>query len=515
MIPAILAVDLGSSSVKAAVVDHRGALGGTGSGAIALMLGPGGVAEQSPRRLWDTVKRACGDALEGARGNGMEVVGVSCSSQYSSMVPVDEAGEAAANLLLWRDTRGAPYAKAVVEDTPGARETWREIHGLAPSPEGRDTLAHMLYFKHGEPAVYDRIHAFLEPVDFLNLRFTGVIAASQASVYKMLLTDNRTTNVTAYDPALLALAGIAEDKLPPLHDLEAVIGEVRPALAEELGLGAGVKVLGGVNDNHAVALGTGALEPGRAGVSIGTTTNISALIDGLKSDLDRRLASMPTPYPGRHMVMAENGMGGKVLELMLSRMLFPDSALDDSLAAIDGTVQGTPPGAQGLLFLPWINGAGSPASNSAARAGFLNISVDTSRDHMVRALLEGIAFNLRWLNHAVEGFVGTTFERLMFAGGGAQSEVWPQILADILDRPVHQMAEPRFSPCKGLAFRALVRLGYLSPEDGDDFLQVKRVHDPRAEHRGRYDAMDGQFVAAYDRNISIVTALNAAPDDGS
>lgn len=506
MIPAILAVDSGSSTVKAAVVDHGGALHGTGAAHIELMLAPGGLAEQSPRQLWGAVKSACGTAL--ASADGVEIVGVSCSSQYSSIIPVGADGEAAANMLLWRDTRGAPYSRAAVEDAPRARETWTKIHGLIPSPEGRDTLAHMLYFKHGDPAVYDRIHAFLEPVDFLNLCFTGVIAANQASVYKMLLTDNRTTNVTAYDPELMALAGIGEDKLPPLLDLEAVVGEVRPEVAHELGLPAGVQVLGGVNDNHAVALGTGALEPGRAGVSIGTTTNISALVDGLKSDLNRRIASMPTPYPGRHMVMAENGMGGKVLELMLGQMVYPDQALDDSFAAIDGTVRGTPPGAGGLLFLPWINGAGSPASNSAARAGFLNISVDTSRDHMVRALLEGIAFNLRWLNDAVEEFVGTTFERLMFAGGGAQSDVWPQIIADILDRPVHQMADSRFSSCKGLAFRALARLGYLSHDDGDDFLHVKQVHEPRTEHRGRYDAMHGQFVAAFNNNISIFTALN-------
>jgi xylulokinase len=127
---------------------------------------------------------------------------------------------------------------------------------------------------------------------------------------------------------------------------------------------------------------------------------------------------------------------------------------------------------------------------------------------MVRALLEGIAFNLRWLNDAVEEFIGTTFERLMFAGGGAQSDIWPQIIADILDRPVHQMAEPRFSSCKGLAFRALARHGYLSPDDGDEFLHVKQVYEPRTEHRGRYDAMHGQFMAAFENNLPIVTALN-------
>lgn len=134
---------------------------------------------------------------------------------------------------------------------------------------------------------------------------------------------------------------------------------------------------------------------------------------------------------------------------------------------------------------------------------------------MVRAVLEGIAFNLRWLNDAVEDFIGHRFAQLMFAGGGAQSDTWAQILADILDRPVHQMAEPRFSPCKGLAFRALARLGYLSPEAGDEFLRVSHVYTPRAEHRGRYDTMHGQFIEAFGRNISIFAALNAAPDNGS
>ena len=516
MNPAILAIDLGSSSVKAAVVDGAGALVGTGSGSIKTLLRDGGVAEQDPEQLWAAVKRACGDTIQGARNQSARIVGVSCSSQYSSVVPVGAAGEAVANLLLWRDTRGARHARALVDGAPGSRDTWMAIHGLPPSPEGRDTLAHMLYFKNEAPAVYDRIRAFLEPVDYLNLRFSGVVAANQCSVYKMLLTDNRQSNGRTYDPTLLALAGIGEDKLPPLLDRDAVVGEVRAEVAAELGLPAGVKVLGGVNDNHAVALGTGALEEGRAGVSMGTTANISALVDGLKTDLPRRLSAMPSPLPGRNMVMAENGMGGKVLELALKQIFFPhaEDDLDGSFAALEQAATEIPPGAGGLLFLPWINGAGSPGQDARARAGFLNISVDTTHGHMMKSVLEGVAFNLRWLNDAVENFVETRFERVMLAGGGAQSDAWSQIIADILDRPIHQMADPRFAPCKGLAWRALARLGYLDGAGRDDFLRVRQVCAPRPEHRDLYDAMYAQFLAAYDHNVPIFAALNAAAESG-
>lgn len=506
MNPAVLAVDLGSSTVKAAVVDHAGALRGTGAGTIDLLLGEDGAAEQSPDQLWESVVAACRQAIEACRAGAVEIVGIACSSQYSSVVPVDAAGEAAANLILWRDTRGARHARALVEGNPDARATWAEIHGLPPSVEGRDTLAHMLHVKHDRPDVYARVGAFLEPVDYLNLRFSGVVAANQCSVYKMLLTDNRQSNARAWDPTLMALAGIGADKLPPLIDVDAVVGTLRADVADELGLGAAVAVLGGVNDNHAVALATGALEKGRAGLSIGTTANISALVEGLKSDPAKRLSAMPSPVAGRNMVMAENGLGGKVLELVLSQLFFPGAAAPYD--AVERAAARGAPGSNGVLFLPWINGAGSPAQNARARAGFLNISPATTRDDMLSAVLEGIAFNLRWLNEAVEEFVDDRFERIMFLGGGAQSDAWSRILADVLDRPVHQMADARFAPCIGLAYRALVRLGHLAEDARDDFLRVKAVHVPRREHRALYDTVYGQFLAAYERNISIFTALN-------
>jgi xylulokinase len=510
MTQCILAIDSGSSAVKAAVVDVEGQIRGTGIAQIETILGEGGAAEQCPRQLWDAVLHASKSALNGARGDDCHVIGVACSSQYSSVIPVGADGEASGNLVLWRDTRGARQVRALLDAHPGAVDTWAEIHGLPPSREGRDTLAHMLHIKNDEPEVYERTSALLEPADFLSLKFSGVVSATPCSVFKMLLTDNRDSRAQSYDPTLVALSGIDPEKLPALAEPGTVLGDVIPAVAAELTIPGNAKVVCSMNDNHAVAMGTAALERATAGLSIGTTANISALIDGMKSDRKRRLSSMPTPLAGRNMVMAENGLGGKVLDISLDQIFYPDGprSAEQRFADFEAAARRAAPGSGGVIFLPWLNGAGSPASNADARAGFLNISVDTTRDDLMRAMFEGIVFNLRWLNDAVEDFVETTFDHLMFTGGGAQSDTCAQIMADVFDRPIHQMLTPRYAPCRGLAFFAFCRIGVLGEHDQMDFLHVKQTYEPRPALRALYAEHFGQMLQAFDRTTPIVAALN-------
>jgi xylulokinase len=515
MTPAILAVDSGSSAVKAAVVGLDGAVLGTGVAAIETLLAPGGVAEQCPRRLWAAVLEACRGAL--ARAEARRVAGVACSSQYSSVIPLGADGEAAGNLVLWRDTRGARYVRALLDAHPGAAGRWAAVHGLPPGRGGRDTLAHMLHIRHDAPEVYGNTGVFLEPADFLAFKFSGVVAATPGSVYKMLLTDNRDPDRQCYDETLVALSGLDPGKLPPLREPGCLLGRVLPEVADELGIPPDAQVVSGMNDNHAVALGTAALTPATAGLSIGTTANVSARVDGLRTDEKHRLATMPTPLAGRSMVMAENGMGGKVLEITLERIFCPEDewSIERRFAALEAAAGRAAPGSGGVLFLPWLNGAGSPASDPEARAGFLNLSVATTRDDMMRSLLEGVVLNLRWLNDVVEDFAETRFERLMFTGGGALSDGCAQIMADVFARPIHQMDNPRFAPCRGLAFFAFCRLGLLREDDQGAFLRVKRVFAPHAAHRALYEARLAQLRDAYHRVTPLVAAHNnsTAGDD--
>jgi len=171
-------------------------------------------------------------------------------------------------------------------------------------------------------------------------------------------------------------------------------------------------------------------------------------------------------------------------------------------------VNSVPPGSDGLLFLPWLTGAQAPESDPLARGGFLNLTLPSTRAHMVRAILEGVAFNMRWVLPAVEDFAEQRFDELLFAGGGAVSDAWSQIMADVLDRPVAQLADARYVNNRATAFLAFVELGVLGLDDIGKLCRIKRRYAPRAAHRAMYDAHFSQFIAAFAQNRPIFAALN-------
>jgi xylulokinase len=160
-----------------------------------------------------------------------------------------------------------------------------------------------------------------------------------------------------------------------------------------------------------------------------------------------------------------------------------------------------------VLFLPWLSGSLAPEASPSMRGGFLNLSLDTRRVDLVRAMIEGTAHNLRWLLPALEGFTGQTMDELAFYGGAARSSGWAQILADILDRPVQALGDPDFAVARAMALIGLERTGNL---DGavESFVRVAATYEPDPANRGRYDAMHEQFVAAFEALKPICESLN-------
>jgi xylulokinase len=239
-------------------------------------------------------------------------------------------------------------------------------------------------------------------------------------------------------------------------------------------------------------------------VSIGTTLVLTTLLDEMRSDLRHFLLTQPAPVPGRHVVMAEGGLGGKALEFVLEKLVHARDALGDHRAAdpyaeLDAAVGATPPGADGVMFLPWLSGVWAPAVDLAARGAFLNLCLDTTREHLVRAALEGVACQLRWLLEHVDAFTGRRHGELVFGAGGASSDAWAQILADVCDRPVRQLAEPRLTNCRGAAILAFHRLGLVDLDAADALLVTRRRYEPRPALRGLYDDLAGRFVLAHER----------------
>jgi xylulokinase len=519
----VLAIDLGTGGPKVGLVDDTGRVVASGFERNAITFLPSGGAEQDPNEWWQSTLRTAKWVLRQAAVPPDSVVAIGCTSQWSVTVAVDEHGDPLMNAISWMDTRGARYNKEITHGFPSVQGygvakmiQWIRLAGLPPTHSGVDALGHMLFIQHERPEVFRKTYKFLEPMDFINFRLTGRCAASQSTVLPMIVTDNRSTECLRYDPWLLRAAGIDPAKLPDLLPNDGIVGPLSPAMAAELGLSPRTQVIVGAGDNHTSAIGSGAVHDYEAVAVLGTSGMLCCHVPFKKTDLSSFIATMPSPLPGRRLIFGDLGNNGKVLDSYLSNQIFckdPYGGLEhtpDVYDRMNQAAEQAPPGSGGLLFLPWFNGTLCPQEDAAMRGGFLNLSHITRRTHMTRAVLEGIAYNWRWLLGPAQKFVGRRFPYLRLAGGGAQSDTWAQIMADVLNLPIHQQADPRNGNVLGIAFLAFLRLGRLTLEDIPGMVRIARVFEPRPENRETYDRLFAQFMVCQKALKPVFHALNRA-----
>jgi xylulokinase len=516
--PCVLAIDLGTSGPKVAVVSLQGELLATARRPVEMLHLPGGAVEQDAEVVWSATKAACTDALSASPVRASQVRAVICTSQYSSIVPVDAGGRPTANMVMWLDKRGATSRLRGLPgfprfaDSPLQMLNWLRLHGLPPV-SGGISLTHVRHFRFARPAVYERTAKFLEPMDYVTLRLTGRATANQCTAFMYLATDNRRLDATDYHPGLLRQTLIDREKLPELVPLDAIAGTLLPPVAEELGLSPQVKVVTGLNDTQAGGMGTAAFTGGHAAISIGSTSVMIAHVSFKRTDVRHAILSVPSPVPATYFVMAENGTGGNTLEHFLERLVYTGDAFGrlsatDRFELLQRAVGEAPAGSGGVLFLPWLGGSMAPAADDRMRGGFLNIGLATRRCELARAVLEGVAMNLRWLRGPVERFAKRRFSHFVFYGGGAASDGWAQILADVLDAPVHQARDPQYVTCRGAALLAFQRLGLLGFDEFAGRVPIARRFDPNPANRALYDLLSEQFVDAFRRTRPVVHALN-------
>jgi xylulokinase len=388
------------------------------------------------------------------------------------------------------------------------------VHGLPPI-DGGISMTHMRWIKYARPEVYERTAKFLEPMDYVAMRFTGRATANQCTAFMFLMTDNRSLNVTAYDPTLLRHSTIDAAKLPELVPLDSIVGTVLPEVAAELGLSPDTRVVTGVNDTQCGGMGTAAFSGRHAALSVGSTSVMITHVDFKRTDVRHVILSMPSPVPGTYFVMAENGMGGGTLEYFLQNLVYAHDQFGELTGAnryahLQRAVDETPPGSAGVLFLPWMSGSLAPSADSSMRGGFLNLGLHTTRSHMARAVLEGVAMNLRWLKTPVEKFSKRPISHFVFYGGGAESDAWSQIMADVLEAPVHQMENPQYATCVGAGLLAFQRLGMLGFDEFEARVPIRRVCEPNPANRSLYDERSEEFIKAFKRTRPIFRALNRA-----
>ena len=509
----ILSIDLGTGGPKVALVSEDGTIVASAVRPITTRyLGPD-AAEQDPVEIWDAIVSAIQQVVREAGRPAGSIVGVSCTSQYFSIIPIDERGLPVGPMIPWMDGRGGRHTQDLYARHPKTATRWIEICGMPPLPTGSDSLSHMLFLKHEAPEIYDRAAKLVEPSDYITTRLTGTCTTNPCTAFAQLLTDNRRLDAVAYHDDLIAMSGIDREKLPEIVPVGTRLGTIQKDIAEELGLSPDTQVFAAVNDTNAASIGTAVYQEGHGAINIGTTCQVLAFVDGMRTDLDNFIVSMPSPIQDRYMVMSEVGLGGKPLEHFVTRIALANDALgdhtsSDPFANVERALAAEPVGSGGMLYLPWLLGSSSPRSNPHMRGGFLNVSLETTRGRMLRAVVEGVTFSLRWALPTVENFVGHSFDSLHFSGGGAMSDEWSQIMADTMNRPVHQLSEPRFVNNRGTAFLAFEELGIASLSEVEKVCRIARTYEPKPENNDVYEHLFEQFVAAWDQNRPIFEALN-------
>ena len=338
----ILAVDLGTSALKVAVVTTSGEVVASEQEECRVEYLPGGGAEQDPEHWWAMITRAATRLMErGATAPG-SVAAVSCTAQWSGTVPVDEHGHALHRAIIWMDSRGAPYARRITGGRvrvqgygPGKLARWIRLTAGIPTQSGKDPIAHILWLKHEHPETYRAARLFLEPKDWLNLRLTGQAAASYDSIALHWVTDNRRARRIRYDPGLLRLAGLAQGQLPRLVGATDILGPLLPGPAAALGVPAGIPVVAGTPDVQSAAIGSGATRDFQAHLYIGTSSWLTCHVPFKKTDLRRNLASLPSPISGRYFVADEQETAGAALAFLRDRVLFPGGGPGDAFGELD------------------------------------------------------------------------------------------------------------------------------------------------------------------------------------
>ncbi|MCX7926181.1 MAG: FGGY-family carbohydrate kinase [Fimbriimonadales bacterium] len=499
----VLALDLGTTAVKAAVVSPQGELLAWDSEPQPLIFTPDGGVEQDPCVWWELLTRLVRRLLQSAPERGSSIRAVCCTGQWSGTVAVDAQGAPLGNAIIWMDTRGAPDIAELIGGFPSLMgynlfrlRTWLRLTGGAPARSGKDPLAHILWLRRADPARYRATFKFLEPKDYLNLRLTGRFTSSYETLALHWLTDNRAIGRIDYHPTLLRYAGLRREQFPDLHPSTAIVGALLPAVADEWGLPRDVQVVNGTPDLHATAIGSGGLSDFQAHIALSTSAWISCHVPFKRTAMLHNIATLPAGIPGRYFIANEQEMAGACLN-WLRDLFWGEDAPPDAYAQLDALAAQSPVGAGGLRFTPWLVGERTPVENPHIRGGFHGLSLQHGRSEMARAVLEGVALNARWLLEAVERLAGRRLNPLRLIGGGARSALWAQIVADALNRDIWQMAHPQMATVRGAGMLGAVAMGWTDWTHLERCAPVQAHFAPDPENTRRYDALYREFRVRY------------------
>jgi xylulokinase len=501
----ILAHDTGTGGDKAVITDLQGQV-------ICSAYKPYGVnyprpdwAEQDPEELWQAVCATTREVLVNAKIDPQEILGIGISAQMFNLLPVDEQLKPVTPMLSWLDIRSVPQADRILSgDTPSF--LFKHTGNI---PTAKDIIPKIIWLKEERPDLWKRTYKLVDCKEYIISKLTGKIATDfhGASVFFMFDPYKKTWSRDVCDKL-----GIPFDKLPAAYPCTEVIGEITKEAGLATGLIPGTPVVVCAGDVAVAQSGAGANANGKAHLCIGTATWVGLSSSTFVNDPEKPFWALNHIDPDKWIIAGEMETGGGAL------MWFRDTFCQEEtrqakerglstyelLSALASSVEA---GSDKLIFTPWLSGERAPVLDHYARGGFNGLSMGHTKGHLARAVMEGVAYHIRWICESLEK-LGLTVAEMNAIGGGSTSQVWTQIISNITGRRLNVVEHPLEAGAMGAALSVAVGMGiYPDMVATDELIGINRVVDPQPEYETRYNSLYQEYLSIYNAMSPVYRSL--------
>ncbi|MEM4523354.1 MAG: xylulokinase [Nitrososphaeria archaeon] len=503
----VISYDLGTTGNKATLFSIDGKLLASTFCPYKTLYPAPNQAEQDPNEWWESIKTTTLKLLNRTRVDSNSIKVISISGQMMGVVPVDRKGFPLRNAIIWADQRSVFQVKKVLEKMSNEKIYKLTGSRITPTYFGPKVA----WIKDNEPEIYRRTYKFLFPKDFIVYKLTGIFGTDYTDASMSNIFDIK--KLTWSDEIVDAL-GIDLDKLPDPRPSTEIVGKLLPNIAQELGLSTQVMVVRGAGDGPSATVGAGIVDSNEAYIYLGSSSWISTCSNEPFYDPYARTFNFLYPLSKAFCPTGTMQAGGASYEWFKNVFCRYESEIADILgsdtyAILDFLIDQTFPGSKGLIFLPYILGERSPYWNPNARGAFIGISILHSKADFIRAVLEGVAMNLRIILDIFENEGKFKFEKIKLIGGGAQGKKWRQIIANVFQRPIVLTQHPLEATSIGAAIIGVIGAGLLSKEESNAiFVRDLIMVEPQGEFFTTYEKLYEVFKKTYQVLVEVFEELS-------
>lgn len=492
----ILGVDLGTSGCKALVIDGRGQVVARAVSEYPLYTPWFGWAEQDPADWWAGTVSSIRQVINQIDPSCLIAMGL--SGQMHGLVPLDAGHRVLRRAILWHDQRTKEQCEEIVR-LVGGEAKLLELTNNSMLPGY--TAPKILWLREKEPAIYERVRIFINPKDFLRLMLTGEVATEVSDASGTGLFNVRER---AWSAEVLSALAISEEQLPRCYESAAITGRINDAASEATGLPKGLPVVGGGGDAVIQTTGTGLVRRGILGTTIGTAGIAAMGLQAFVPNVGGRLQVFCNNAPGMWHVMGVTLSAGGALQWFKNALCEgqrekAESAKGDVYEIIEAQAKAAPPGSKGLLFLPYLIGERCPFADPNARGAFIGLTLRHSHADLTRSVFEGVVFSLRHVFDVMRSLDrGMVVSEIRTSGGGAVSDLWRQIQADVFQLPVKTVSGSKEGGAYGACLVAGVGCGlWHDIEEAVETLTVETENLPNPLLRNLYEDLYKVYSGLY------------------